>query len=61
MGARNKLNVAVFNGCAIVAGLIGVFSQSWLVFFIALIVALLLAIADDDVRLTPRRPSNKEN
>jgi hypothetical protein len=54
MGARTKLNRAFFNGCAIVTGLIGMCSQSWLVFFIALVIALLLAIAAGDIRLTPK-------
>lgn len=41
MSARHKLNVAFLNGALLVAGVLGLGSQSWAVFLIAL--ALLIA------------------
>ena len=38
--ARNKLNQANFNGAVIVSGLVGLGSESFVVFFIALAICL---------------------
>lgn len=36
MGVRQKLNSSYANGSLLVAGLIGLLTQSWLIFFVAL-------------------------
>jgi len=41
MNARNKLNVAYFNGCMLIAGVIGLALQSVPIFAVALGVLLL--------------------
>ena len=38
--ARNKLNQANFNGAVIVSGLVGLGSESFIVFFLALAICL---------------------
>lgn len=53
MGARHKLNRAVLNGCALVAGLLGWLTESWVVFVIALVVAVILALQSGDIRTKP--------
>ncbi len=40
MGARTKLNQAYFNGSLIIAAMVGLVAQSWLLFFLALAVLL---------------------
>jgi hypothetical protein len=55
MGARKKLNRAAVNACALVAGIIGAASGSWVVFGIALAVAVGLSAYSGDIRLKPRR------
>jgi hypothetical protein len=54
MNARNKLNVAYFNGSVIVAGLIGMVIQSWPIFVAALAVLVIGNLIAGDIR-TGRR------
>lgn len=55
MSARQKLNSAHINGSLIVAGVIGLGAQSWLVFLLALGVLVALATSTGGIRLAPRR------
>lgn len=55
MGARQKLNRAAINGCLIIAGLFGAACGSWLVFSVALALAIVLALSDGDIRPKARR------
>ncbi len=52
-GARQKLNVAYFNGCLILAALVGASAESGLVFVLALIALVMGGYASGDIR--PRR------
>ncbi len=52
-GGRQKLNVAYFNGCLILAAVIGAFTGSGLVFLFALIAPVTIGYASGDMR--PRR------
>jgi len=40
VSARQKLNVAFFNGSILIAGLAGLATQSWHIFLIVLLVSL---------------------
>ncbi len=53
MGARQKLNTAYFNGCLIIAALVGLLAQSWTVFWLALIVSLGLCCHSGEIRHRP--------
>ncbi len=53
LGARQKLNIAYFNGCLILAAVIGAVAGSGLVFLLALIALVTIGYASGDVR--PRR------
>ncbi len=53
MGARQKLNVAYFNGCLIVAGLVGLVAQSWTLFWLALVVSFGLCCHSGEIRQRP--------
>ena len=53
MGARQKLNAAYFHGCLIVSGLVGLVSQSWTLFGLALIVSLALCCHSGEIRHRP--------
>lgn len=57
MGARQKLNQAAINGCLIVGGLVGLFSQSWLAFFIATTVLAGLSLHGGEIRPNPTERS----
>ena len=50
MGARHKLNVAAVNGCLLLAGLVGLVTQSWWAFGAALLVFVALAYHAGDIR-----------
>ena len=50
MGARQKLNVAYFNGCLLVSGLVGLVGQSWTLFWLALIVSFALCCHSGEIR-----------
>ncbi len=43
MGARTKLNVSYVNGCLVLAAIVGLLFQSWMVF---LVVAAILIAGD---------------
>ncbi len=49
-GARQKLNVAYFNGCLILAAVIGAFTGSGLVFLVALVALVLGGYVSGDIR-----------
>jgi len=51
MGAKQKLNAAHFNGCLVVASLFGAASESWLVFFMLLIVFVGFAFHQRSIRI----------
>ena len=60
MGARQKLNAAYFNGCLIVAGLVGLVGQSWTLFWLALVVAVAACVHSGGIRHRPEaRPSRR--
>jgi hypothetical protein len=50
MNARNKLNVAYFNGCLVVAAVIGLLFQSWPVFVGALVVLVIGNLISGGIR-----------
>ncbi len=50
MGARQKLNVAYFNGCLILAAVIGAFTGSGLVFLVALVALVFGGYVSGDIR-----------
>ena len=49
-GARQELNVAYFNGCLILAAVIGAFTGSGLVFLLALVALVLGGYVSGDIR-----------
>ena len=55
MTARHKLNVAFVNGALIVAGVVGLAFQSWLVFLVVAVVLVVGALYTGDVRQRPKR------
>ncbi|SFJ15407.1 hypothetical protein [Planctomicrobium piriforme] len=55
MSARHKLNAAAFNGCLILAGLAGLFSQSWTIFWVGLILFTFAATLSGGIRPSRRR------
>lgn len=54
MSARHKLNQAVVQGTLLVAGLLGLVTQSWTIFAIAAVTLLALSIHSGDIRFGPR-------
>ena len=54
MGARRKLNSAYFAGSLAVAGLIGWFTLSWLIFLVALVALVAINVNNGDIRLDKR-------
>jgi hypothetical protein len=58
MGAREKLNRLAALGCVGAAGVVGIASNSWWAFAIALAVTLGLCVTSRDIRLklVRRRP-----
>ena len=50
MSARHKLNQAVIQGCLIVAALVGLLFQSWLVFLLTAAVLVGLSISSGEIR-----------
>jgi hypothetical protein len=54
MGARQKLNQAYFFASLLVASLIGGLAQSWLAFFLALLVLLTTNLLMGEIRPTRR-------
>ena len=57
MGARAKLNQAFFTGSLLLAGVAGVFAQSWPVFFVALAVLIAANFYDGEIR--PRKRTRR--
>ena len=55
MGARQKLNSMTAGGIFVVAGVIGLVCQSWLVFFVVGGLLTLAAVGNGDIRTRPRR------
>jgi hypothetical protein len=53
--ARTKLNVAYFNGCLVVAAVIGVALESWIVFLATLAVTIGYGVYGGDIRPKPVR------
>jgi hypothetical protein len=53
MNARNKLNVAYVNGSLFFAGIIGLLTQSWVIFGVALVALLIVNLCSGDIR--PKR------
>ncbi len=53
MGARVKLNMAYYWGGLILAGFVGGIANSGLIFVLAMIALLGIAIASDDIRFQP--------
>jgi hypothetical protein len=51
MNARGKLNVAYFNGSLVLAGILGLFTESWIAFFLAAAVLLMIQLAVGGIRL----------
>ena len=51
MGARTKLNRAFANGALLIASVCGFLSQSWIVFWIAVVMLLLLSICSGEIRM----------
>ena len=55
MCARHKLNRIMLSIYAVVAGAIGILSGSWLVFWIAMAIAVIAGLLSGDVRLKPQK------
>jgi hypothetical protein len=55
MNARNKLNVAYFNGCLLVAGLLGLALRSLTIFVMALIALTIGNLCGGGIRPTRNR------
>ena len=51
MSARHKLNVTYFNGCLLLAALIGMAASSWPVFLLALIVFVISSLHTGEIRI----------
>lgn len=54
MSARQKLNQAYFTGSVFVAGLAGYLTQSWTVFWIALLSLIAFNLHSGEIRSGPR-------
>jgi hypothetical protein len=50
MGAKQKLNSAHLSGALVIAGLIGLASESWLVFLVALTGVIVTDLVAGDIR-----------
>lgn len=60
MPARQRLNVAAFNGACLFAGALGLLVSSPIVFYVALGVLVAGAVYAGDIRLTrSKRPSGR--
>jgi len=55
MGARHKLNYIMLSIYVVLAGVIGILSGSWAVFWIALAIAVIAGLLSGDVRLKPQK------
>ncbi len=52
--ARDKLNAAAIHGVLIVAGVVALFVQSWLIFWLLVVVLLATSVMAGDIRPTSR-------
>ncbi len=52
MSARQKLNIAFFNGSLLLAGVAGLIAQSWLVFGLVLAVLVVANLCRDEIRVS---------
>ena len=50
MSARHKLNTAYFQGAAVIAGVVGLGTASWKIFFLALAVLVAGGLYGGDIR-----------
>ena len=57
MGARQKLNTAYFNGALLLSAFVGLATESFALFLIALAVSLAGACHSGDIRPNGRGPS----
>ena len=55
MGARTKLNAAYLNGGILIAACVGALTQSWSVFFVALVTLLAGCVYAGEIRGRGRR------
>lgn len=55
MGARKKLNQAYLNGALVVAAVVGAATQSWTVFWLAVLFTLGSSLYSGGIRLNGRR------
>ena len=53
MGVRQKPNVAYFNGCLLVSGLVGLAAQSWTLFGLAMVVMVVAGCHSGEIRHRP--------
>lgn len=56
MGARQKLNQAYLNGALVIAAVVGIATQSWSVFWLAVIFVVGSALYAGEIRPNSRRP-----
>ena len=54
MNARNKLNIAYFNGSVVIAGFLGLLFRSWLLFFFALVTLIIGNLLSGGIRPSGR-------
>jgi hypothetical protein len=54
VGARQKLNSAAIMGSLLLAGFLGVVTNSWIVFIIAAVIMLGLSLHSGDIRPSKR-------
>ena len=50
MSARHKLNTAYFQGAIVIAGVVGLATASWKIFFLALAVLMAGGLYGGDIR-----------
>ena len=50
MGARQKLNAAYVYGCLIISGFVGLITQSWALFWVALVVTVAICSHSGGIR-----------
>ncbi len=51
MGARQKLNAANFNGCLLLSAIFGTATESWLVFFMLMVIFVGFAYHQRSIRI----------
>lgn len=53
MSARQRINEFAFGACVVVASVMGLITQSWIVFFVTLAIAAGVGLVNQTIRLTP--------